>query len=525
MTTAATENRPCTVLLVEDNASYAKLIKHGLTTARAENLSVQHVKRLSAALECLAAMEIDVAVVDLSLPDSSGCDTFQSLRSRAPQVPIVILTGLDDAHLALELLKQGAQDYLLKHEVEPKLLVRSLRYAIERHRATVLQSRNEQLEQARALLESKNQRLAKLYRTAHQFVDNVSHEFRTPLTVIKEYVSLIRDGIVGPVSGEQSKMLHVVEDRADDLNTMVDDMLDVSKLESGLLGVYRQECEIAQILRHVRPALERKAVVKGVKLEWGIASDLPAIYCDPEKAGRVLINLSINAIKFCGQPGHVRISCRRDPDSAGVVVDVTDNGPGISPENQRALFRRFKQLGESVRSSTKGFGLGLSIAKELAEANLGEIRVSSELGRGSTFSFTLPQADPLEVMRRYLRRVNHSSDPSRYVSLIEAEVPELTAAELITDAGEFLSCLLRYHDLLLPAGPARWLVVLPVAQDLVEAFLLRADKAIGEANRNRLGEPLPAINFHPLGTWPSSRHDELLAQVRAALHSEETVYA
>src|SRR4030095_11111300 len=174
MTTTATADRPCTVLLVEDNMSYAKLIKHGLTSARAGNLGVQHVQRLSAALECLERMEIDGAVVDLSLPDSSGCDTFQALRSAAPEVPIVVLTGLDDAHLSLDLLKQGAQDYLLKHEVEPKLLVRSLRYAIERHRATVLQSQNEQLEQARALLESKNQRLARLYRTAHQFVDNVS---------------------------------------------------------------------------------------------------------------------------------------------------------------------------------------------------------------------------------------------------------------------------------------------------------------------------------------------------------------
>jgi signal transduction histidine kinase len=524
MTTAATSDRRCTVLLVEDNMSYAKLIKHGLTSGCDNNLEVQHVKCLSAALESLECTEIDVAVVDLSLPDSSGCDTFQALRSAAADVPIVVLTGLDDAHLALELLKLGAQDYLLKHEVEPKLLVRTLRYAIERHRATVLQSQNEQLEQARALLESKNQRLAKLYRTAYHFVDNVSHEFRTPLTVIKEYVSLIRDGIVGPVSGEQSKMLHVVEDRADDLNTMVDDMLDVSKLESGLLGVYRQESDIGQILRHVRPALERKAVVKDVELEWDIEPGLPAIYCDPEKAGRVLINLSINAIKFCGQPGHVRISCVRDPDSSGVVVGVTDNGPGISPENQQVLFRRFKQLGESVRTSTKGFGLGLSIAKELAEANLGEIRVQSELGRGSTFSFTLPAADPPDVMHRYLRRIVNSSHLSRHISLVHADIEESTGAESIDDTGEFLSCLLRYNDLLLKTGPARWLIVLPIAQGLVDSFLQRAEKAIGEANRNRLGDPLPAIEFHPLGTWPSSSRDELLGQLRAALNSEEMVY-
>jgi hypothetical protein len=262
-----------------------------------------------------------------------------------------------------------------------------------------------------------------------------------------------------------------------------------------------------------------------VELAWGIEPDLPTIYCDPEKAGRVLINLSINAIKFCGQPGHVRISCVRDPDSSGVVVGVTDNGPGISPENQRSLFRRFKQLGQSVRSSTKGFGLGLSIAKELAEANLGEIRIQSELGRGSTFSFTLPAADPLEVMRRYLHRIRHASHVSRHISLIGAEVAEFADTAIINDAGEFLSCLLRYHDLLLKTGPSQWLIVLPVARSLIESFLQRADKAIGEANRNRLGEPLPTIAFQPLGTWPISKHDVLLDCVRAALHSEESIYA
>src|SRR5262245_30862738 len=525
MTTAASTERPCTVLLVEDNVSYAKLIKHGLRSDRAYKVGVQHVQRLSAASECLERMTIDVAVVDLSLPDSSGHETFQALRAAAPNVPIVVLTGLDDAHLALELLKQGAQDYLLKHEVEPKLLIRSLRYAIERHRATILQSQNEQLKEARALLESKNQRLAKLYRMAYQFVDNVSHEFRTPLTVIKEYVSLIREGIAGPVSNEQSKLLHVVEDRADDLNTMVDDMLDVSRLESGVLGVYRQDCNIAQILERARPALERKAAVKGVQLKWDIESHLPAIYCDPEKAGRVLINLSINAIKFCGQPGRVLIKCARDPDSSGIIVSITDNGAGISPENQRELFQRFKQLGDSVRSSTKGFGLGLSIAKELAEANLGNVQVKSDVGCGSTFSFTLPPADPPDVMRRYLHRIVNLPNLSRDISLIEANVAEAADATLIDDAGEFLNLLLRYNDLLLKTAATQWIILLPIGENLVESFLQRADKSIAETNRNRLGPLLPEFGFRHVGTWSSSDHPALLDALHCALHREETAYA
>jgi hypothetical protein len=108
---------------------------------------------------------------------------------------------------------------------------------------------------------------------------------------------------------------------------------------------------------------------------------------------------------------------------------------------------------------------------------------------------------------------------------ITVDVPEFTDAALIDDASEFLNCLLRYNDLLLKTGPTRWLIVLPIAKNLVESFLQRAVKAIGEANRNRLGEALPAIGFHPLGTWPSSSHHELLAALHLALLHGETVYA
>jgi signal transduction histidine kinase len=307
----------------------------------------------------LSADRFDLLVLDLGLPGVYGLDGLAKILSVNPRVPVIIVTHRNDEALALRALKVGAQDYLVKGRLTTDNLERSIRYATERHALV------RRLTDAQIVLENRHRRLAKLYRSAHKFVDNVSHEFRTPLTVIKEYVSLIKDGIVGEVSEEQRKMLAVVEDRADDLNTMVDDMLDVSKLEAGMLGVYRKRCQAIDILARVRPALERKALTKGVRLESDIEANLPPLYCDAEKAGRVLVNLAVNAIKFCGQPGRVRIVCRKTRDASGVEFDVSDNGPGISPENQRQLFQRFKQLSETVRSSTKGFGLGLSIAKEL----------------------------------------------------------------------------------------------------------------------------------------------------------------
>ena len=522
MTTEDTCAKPCTVLLVEDNLAHAELAIDALLTAREAAFHVEHVDRLTTALARLARGGIDVALVDLSLPDSSGMETFKAIREAAPGVPIVVFTGMEDETFVLEMLHQGAQDYLLKHEMEPRLLARSLRFAIERQRNAALEGYIENLDAAHALVQKKNRRLAKLYRTAHEFVDNVSHEFRTPLTVIKEYTSLVREGLVGAVSNEQKRMLMVVEDRADDLNTMVDDMLDVSKLKSGLLGIHRQECQAGEILDHVRLGIERKAAVKEVDFTFEVDPHLPAVFCDPEKAGRVLINLTTNAIKFCGRPGRVRLSCHREPDGTGVKLGVSDNGNGIGPENLEAIFRRFKQLGEPTRSSTKGFGLGLNIAKQLVELNLGDITVESHVGHGSTFFFTLPPADPREVLRRYLRWIERRRNGSSQLVLVQAEVEESISATLADDAYLFLNHLLRSSDLLFRSGPARWLVVLPVDEIEVAEFRERVEKKIGEANRNRLGEPLPDIRLAFLGTWRvGSDRDELLNRLSAALEPAE----
>ncbi|HWB09274.1 MAG TPA: hybrid sensor histidine kinase/response regulator [Pirellulales bacterium] len=510
---------PVNVLLVEDDAGDAEVVKRLLAKSTRASFQLEWVQSIDAAEETLQKNGCDVLLLDLGLPPAHDLEGLARLHKEDTRVPIVIVTDQNDETMALRALQEGAQDYLIKGNLTTDNLVRAIRHATER------QNLVSRLAEARIILENRNKRLAKLYRTAHKFVDNVSHEFRTPLTVIKEYVSIIRDGIVGDVSDEQRQMLAIVEDRADDLNTMVDDMLDVSKLEAGMLGVYRKRCQAADIVAHVRPALERKASTKGIELEWNIEEGLPCVYCDAEKVGRVLINLSINAIKFCGQPGRVRVSGYRCPDATGVELSVTDNGPGISAENQEAIFRRFKQLSESVRSSTKGFGLGLSIAKELAEANLGEIRVDSRPGRGSTFSFTLPAADAPEIMRRYLHRIGQIRNGPERLSLVQADIDESTSERLSEDVDTFLSCLLRYNDLLLRGGPHRWLIVLPVPESEVASFHQRAKKSLAESNRNRLGEPLPTIHLECLGSWRVASRRQILARLRNILPSVETVYA
>ncbi len=510
----------CQLLLVEDDPIDAEVVTRLLDKSPRARFQIEWATTLDEAAQALAARRFQGVLLDLGLPGTSDLEALVRLRKASASTPIVVVTDLNVEEVALRALNHGAQDYLIKGTLTTDNLVRSIDYAAQR------QCLVRKVTRTRSLLQRKNHRLARLYRTAHRFVDNVSHEFRTPLTVIKEYVALIRDGVVGAVSEEQRQMLTVVEDRADDLNTMVDDMLDVSKFEAGLLGVYRQRCNVADIVDRVRLALERKAAVKDVALEIDIDPDLPAVYCDPEKAGRILINLAINAIKFCGQPGRVALTGRAADGQGGVVLSVCDNGPGISAENREAIFRRFKQLSESVRSSTKGFGLGLSIAKELVELNLGEMMLESEPGRGSTFSFTLPPDDPPEVMRRYLARVADAHSGGAHVSLVRAALRAAVGLMRADEAGEFLCFLLRPGDLLFRTGAARWLVALPITVGEVKHFQERAEKAVAEANRNRIGEPLPELELECLGAWNvvhGAAH--ALATLQYELQSEELCHA
>ena len=408
----------------------------------------------------------------------------------------------------------GAQDYLVKDRMAPDLLQRSIRYSIHRQR---VQNENLQLlhdvEHAEDSLKRKNRRLKRMYRMAQEFVDHVSHEFRTPLSVIKEYASLIRDGVVGHINDEQQRLLRVVDDRTHDLNTMVDDMLDVSKLNAGLLGAWRKECTVKEIAQHVLPALQRKATTRNVELQAEIDENLPMVYCDAEKAGRVIVNLVVNAIKFSGQDGEVHLWARADLVHNEVQVGITDNGPGIGAEDLEKIFQRFAQLNRSMANS-KGFGLGLSIAMELVELNFGNMSVESEPGRGSTFSFTLPMAIPQLVVERYLQRLRHRRGDGPIISLWRASLDGEVTPELADGIDRFLNYLLRRHDLLFRIGAVEWLLVLATPRIESDHFLNRAAQTLKDTNRNRPYTPLPDVRYENLGCWSSlASQPEILSVV------------
>lgn len=491
-----TNDPEISVLLIEDDPADAVLVSKSLGQARTP-MTVHCEETLELGLAALRVIDFDIILVDLSLPDCEVQDTVQKLIPHVLDKPIVVVTGLDDLSFANTLIEAGAQDYVIKGTTSNHELERCVTYAIQRHN-NVLKNRElmAELEEKHRLVARKNEQLAKLYAQAHEFVDNVSHEFRTPLTVIKEFVSLVREEMAGPVNQEQARMLAISEDRVEDLNIMVDDMLDSSKLEAGMLGTSRVACDVEDVLAKIRPWLERKGQLKDLDILWDVPSSLPKIYCDPEKVSRILTNLTINAVKFCGNPGKIEIRATANPERNEVVFAVTDNGPGLDEKAKEEIFQRFKQLDQSIESSTKGFGLGLSITKQLVDLNFGVLTVDSKPGVGSTFLFTIPINEPAEVLRRFLPGIpakRIGAPGAIEVSMVAAAVE--SDCDLLNEIHAFLNCSLRKNDLLLQVTDNRWLVLLVDAHSEIEQFFQRTEEERCQLNRNRPHSALPEISW------------------------------
>ena len=491
------------VLQIQASSLDAARIRRSLIGAHPD-ASLSTVTSLQAGINALASVEFDVCLLDLELSGVPSLDAVRAIRDHDSGVPIVVLTDGDNETLALDALNEGAQDYILKSSPMESSLARIIRHSIRRNE---YRRRNDELlqdlQQHRGLLVRKNRRLRQLIRTAHDFVDNVSHEFRTPLTVIKEYASLIREGVVGPINDDQERFLTIVEDRSDDLNIMIDDMLDSSRLKTGLLVSHRRPCTVGEVIGHVRSTLERKAAARGCRLRIDQSEELPTIFCDPEKAHRVLTNLVVNAIKFSPENAEVVVAASDRPDEQEVVLTVTDSGTGIAEEDQQRIFERFRQVGADTRSSTKGFGIGLAIARELMELNFGRISVESQLGKGSRFSITFPYADAEEITRRFVRRLLSASPEFGHstVSVVEFTLPESVSDELAEDTESFLFYLQRSDDLVIPLGKRVWAVLLPVDSRGAQAFLDRVEECRTQANRNRPQGSLPGLAGRLLGVF------------------------
>jgi signal transduction histidine kinase len=363
------------VLLVEDNAGDARLLREMFSKERPDSFELTHLLRMSEAVTHLAKGGVDIILLDMGLPDGHGLDTVRRAHSAAPGVPLIVLTGLDDEALAAEAMKEGAQDYLIKGQIENRALPRVLRHAIERHRM-----------QAETDLIRTHQMQFK-----DEFLSHVSHELRSPLTAIYQFVTILLDRLAGELNLEQHEYLEVVLRNVNQLQSMIDDLLEVTRVQAGKLTIELQCTSVTDAIVYTVNTLQGAATAKGITLSSGMESRLPSVCADPTRIRQILIILVDNAIKFTPANGAVKIQARTlEEDPNLLVLEVSDSGCGISPEMTERIFERLFQTSDPALAGRKGLGLGLYICKELVTRQYGQIWATSAPGQGAVFSVTLP---------------------------------------------------------------------------------------------------------------------------------------
>jgi signal transduction histidine kinase len=405
--TAAT---PLRLLILEDQQDDAELMLIELRRAGFEPLW----ERVETEQEYLARLspELQLILADYRLPRFDAQRALQRLQARGLDIPFIVVTGAIDEETAVECLEQGAADYVLKDRslrlgqaVRRALAARELRdrerqagdalreieqrLAAERRRADETTGRLIYEQAVRAQLEAAHRALLEKYQARSEFLATVSHELRTPLSSIIGFAELLlTDAAADPAAAQPRRFLGNIYDSGQHLLSLINDMLDLAKLEAGRMELHPSQLEVRAVLHAAVETIRPLAANKGLTPVTGVEPDVGTIYADERRLKQVLYNLLSNAVKFTPEGGRVELTAHLV--SQAVEIVVADSGIGIAPEDQERIFEPFRQLPSPRVWRHQGTGLGLALTRRLVEFQGGRIWVESAPGEGSQFAFTVP---------------------------------------------------------------------------------------------------------------------------------------
>ena len=386
------------LLLIEDDIEDVDLICEYLESAQQFPVTLENVDTLEAGLERISQGGIDLILTDLSLPDEQGLQTFRTLHNSFPQIPTIILSGLDNEEIAVAAMQEGAQDYLVKGHFKSHLLTRAIRYALQRQQIFLeldqrVEQRTAELQKAVKELQAKDAQLQealtaerKLSELKSRIISTISHEYRTPLTVINSAAELLQVYRHKLDEEKQSKYFRRIQKAVQNLTALVNDVLFINQAEFEKLKFNPQALDLITFTREIVEEMQPNSN-NSAHIEFVCQGNCEDFYADTKLLGQLITNLLSNAIKYSPDGGLVTLQLTGETNE--VIFRVTDKGIGIPDEDKVNLFSSFHRA--SNVGTTQGTGLGLSIAKKCVELHEGEIVVESEVGVGTTFIVSLPK--------------------------------------------------------------------------------------------------------------------------------------
>jgi signal transduction histidine kinase len=426
------------VLLIEDSFTEARLLVQIFKGSSIGNFQLTHIQQLSAAIELLKSRSFDVALLDLTMPNSVGLESLDLLIANEPSLPVVVLTNTSDDQLSLAAVRRGAQDYLVKSQVNLDILVRAVRYAIERKQsAAALQAANESLElrvaERTKELETANQLFLRAQRleSLGTLSSGIAHDLNNILTPILAVAQLLPLRLTD-LDDRTRNLLTILESSAHRGAELIQQILSFGR---GLEG--KQVClQLPHVLRDVEKIL-KETLPKSIELETDVADDLWMVMADASQLHQILMNLCINgrdamptggklqigAVNYTVSEGDLRISAH--PGNY-VMITVTDTGSGIASNQLDRIFDPFF----TTKEVSQGTGLGLSAVLGIVKSHDGFVDVTSQVNKGSQFQVYMPICDQAEPIKLDEMVLAHGQEQVVLVVDDEAAIGEMIRVTL-----------------------------------------------------------------------------------------------
>ncbi|MBN2315381.1 MAG: response regulator [Sedimentisphaerales bacterium] len=367
-------NEPPKILVVDDEEAIRDSCRQALAK---DGYVVDTAENGQSGLQKIKESQPDLVLIDLKMPGMSGMELLEAIGQIDPTIVSVVITGYATIESAVEAMKRNAYDFLPKPFTPDQLRI-VIERGLERRR---LAAETERLRREKEMMRE-------------NFVTLVTHQLRSPLTSVKQYFGVIREGFAGEATDEQKEMIEKAAGKIDRLLELINDWLDMSRVEAGKIAENFERVSLTPMLSEILEELKPQAEARKVSLELHPGDNPIVIDGDPKCLKEAILNLVNNGINYNRAGGSVTIDQKSQDND--LVVEVSDTGIGIPQEDLPFIFDEFFRVKSRETQHIPGTGLGLPIAKKIIEAHKGRMKVASELGRGTTFSILLPKANQSE---------------------------------------------------------------------------------------------------------------------------------